>query len=135
MKIFILIFPFLFAGKAFSKPPCQEIEIKSLVVSKSEKVKVCFYSDNESYFISQNCMDLSCDFVQKLKKNGLTLSENSRPGLSTCKALQGSPDTVHFKEGKRSHRRCVFVKDASFISLNMLESWNGKIFTGPGRRY
>ena len=109
---------------------CREVSLESKIVSKKEKVNLCFLKD-DTYFISRNCMDLSCPFVQVLKKKGLSHSQLDRPGAITCKNLGGAIDSIIMNKSTKTFLRCVFKQDHSSISLNMLESWNGKHFTGP----
>ncbi len=110
---------------------CRQVSLKSEILSLKEKVEFCFLKD-ESYFISRNCLDMSCKFIQTLRQKGLSHSVLNRPGLVTCTNLDGAYDTFKIKKSDKTYLRCVFKEDRSSISLNLLESWNGKHFEGPG---
>ena len=70
-------------------------------------------------------------FIKRLKGSKIKHSEKERPGINTCRALGGVPERVTF-EGAQNVSRCVLSKEHSSISLNLLESWNGSHFEGPG---
>jgi hypothetical protein len=113
---------------------CQETEVTSLDVKAKEKFNLCFAKHDSNYFISQNCLTLECKFTEQLKKRVLAPEKESgsyeRPGRKLCKELKGMVEKVAIT-GKGEAIRCIFPDDLSSVSLNMLESWNGKIFTGP----
>ncbi len=93
--------------------------------------QVCFMQDKD-YFISPNCSKLKCDFITKLKTAKTAPdSIHERPGTVICRHLNGRVQWVKFKEKNEETPRCLFEESSSFISLNMLESWNGKSFSGP----
>lgn len=130
MKKNLCFFLFLFSVSSFGANDCREVSIQSSPDFK-EKVDLCFLTD-ETYFISRNCKDLSCKFIQKLKKSKLPHSEKNRPGTTACRFLGGEVESVTLNGLKEKISRCIFTDDHSSISLNLLESWNGKKFTGPG---
>lgn len=109
---------------------CKEVTIKSENVKASQNVRVCTLKEM-SYFISGNCQNLSCDFMGRLRKHELTHSPDERPGVMICHALEGAVEEVTLTGVSYPIQRCVFSKDRSFISLNLLESWDGKKFKGP----
>ena len=54
-----------------------------------------------------------------------------RPGAILCEMLGGALESVTYDRVSFEVRRCLFPKDKSFISLNLLESWDGARFRGP----
>lgn len=119
-----------FAFAAESELACKIVPVKSQNLKKSEKVKICTLRD-DSYFISSNCQDLSCKFMSELKGLKLSHSPEERPGIEICKNLKGVVEEVTVDKISYPVQRCVFAKDKTFISLNLLESWDGKTFKGP----
>lgn len=113
---------------AFAK--CEEVQFKSEETFKNEKAETCFYND-PTYFLSQNCQDLSCGFIRDLKKIEHEVDSGMRPGAILCEMLGGALESVSYDRVKFEVRRCLFANDKSFISLNLLESWDGQVFRGP----
>ncbi len=109
---------------------CRSVELKSASVGKKERTDLCFLSD-ETYFISRNCQDLNCAFMKRLKDKKAPTSSAERPGLILCKEIKGVVEGVQILETTLSIQRCLFPKEKSSISLNLLESWDGKSFLGP----
>lgn len=107
---------------------CREVSVKS-AVAKDETLQLCFLAD-DSYFISKNCQSLDCEMIRKLKTTDVPHSFKDRPGAVACKIIGGGVDIVSI-DGKGEVQRCVFPKEHTSISLNLLESWNGKSFSGP----
>ncbi|HXH73570.1 MAG TPA: hypothetical protein VNJ08_01295 [Bacteriovoracaceae bacterium] len=131
-KVFVLclLCPLLASGADYK---CEEVEIVTKTLNQKETAEICFHERSPSFFISNNCLDLSCDFTKKIKTTTFTHSNRFRPGVTMCQDLGGGVDYATLK-GKGEIERCVFTKDLSSISLNLLESWNGKIFAGPGKQ-
>lgn len=117
---------------AYGDSDCKLVTFQGNVVKETEKREYCFLN-SETYFISRNCQSLNCKFIEKLKRAKFKHSENSRPGISMCVDLGGAVEEVTIMETKTKTFRCLFSEDATSVSLNLLESWNGKKFTGPGR--
>lgn len=111
---------------------CNEVEIHGQVVKESEKLTLCFLKD-PSYFISKNCVSLDCAFIARLRKARITQSTHEGPGSSMCRELGGLEEEIKVASMEDDQIRCVFPEDRSTISLNLLESWNGKYFAGPGK--
>lgn len=133
IKLSCLIVAVTFLSLARADAPnyeCQDKEIKSNVVTGSEKTKLCFMEDT-SFFISNHCISMNCAFIDRLKKLKVTHSIMERPGSNICKQLGGLVEKVSVSCLDEEQDRCVFIEDRSTISLNLLESWNGKYFTGP----
>lgn len=84
---------------------------------------------HERYFISTNCADLRCAFVEKLRDSNFKTHPSDgwrRPGEALCIALGGqrgdtSDPAFVREEGAISY--CVFASDGTFVSLSLLESW------------
>lgn len=127
-RFFILMMMTFIYGSAQAK--CEKIMMKSEDVNKQEKASVCFLQE-PTYFISQNCQDLSCAFIRNLKKIEHEVDAGMRPGAILCEMLGGTLESVSFNRVSFTVRRCLFPKDKSFISLNLLESWDGERFRGP----
>ncbi len=128
-RLILLITLFcLSTASAFAK--CEEVNFVSEDVDKTEKAEACFMSD-PTYFISRNCQDLSCGFIKDLKKIEHEVEAGMRPGAILCEMLGGSLESVIYSRVNFTVRRCLFEKDKSFISLNLLESWDGEKFRGP----
>ncbi|WPU66589.1 hypothetical protein [Peredibacter starrii] len=125
-----LIFVMSSALAAESDLSCKVLLVKSQNLKASQEVKICTLRE-ETYFISANCQDLSCRFMKELKGLKLSHSPDERPGMEICKNLKGTVEEVTVEKISYSVLRCVFAKDKSFISLNLLESWDGKTFKGP----
>jgi hypothetical protein len=53
-----------------------------------------------------------------------------RPGKTWCQNLGGLVEPIEI-EGSGNAVRCLFPEESISISLNLLESWDGKYFTGP----
>lgn len=123
-----LLVPFLAFGGDYK---CEEAEFVSRSKQK-DKVDTCFHEKNPRYFISNNCVDFSCEFTKKIKTAKIEYTQRFRPGVDMCRALGGG---VEFGTIKRvgEVERCVFPDDLSSISIDLLESWDGKIFAGPGK--
>lgn len=119
-----------FAFAAEAELTCKVVPVKSQNLKKSEEVKLCTLRD-DTYFISSNCQDLSCKFMSELKSLKLSHSPDERPGIEICKNLKGNVEVVKIEKLHYPVQRCVFAKDKTFISLNLLESWDGKTFKGP----
>ena len=111
---------------------CKETQVKSENLKASEKVTICTLKE-VSYFISGSCQNLSCDFMSRLKKQKLTHTPDERPGVTICESLEGVVESVTLEGSSYPIQRCIFSKDKSFISLNLLESWDGKAFKGPSK--
>lgn len=130
---YFLVLSLLISGSVLAEESnlaCKEATIKSQNVKSSQKLRVCTLKE-VSYFISGNCKNLSCDFMNRLRKHKLTHSPDERPGVMICNALEGAVEEVTLSGISYPIQRCVFSKDKSFISLNLLESWDGKKFKGP----
>ncbi len=79
---------------------------------------------------TRNCLSLDCPSLSKIKTTKLKYSDSMRPGRSWCSSLGGAVEKIKISNhGEKI--RCIFTEDSSFISLNLLESWNGKFFAGP----
>ena len=111
---------------------CKDVVITSHSVKGSEKTGLCFFQDS-TYFISKNCQDLQCDFMRRLKVRGVKVSSEERPGAILCRDLKGIIEEVTLPGTKFAIKRCLFSDEKSFISLNLLESWDGKKFVGPSK--
>jgi hypothetical protein len=129
IKVFLV---FLISVDVFAVDyDCKNVSSKSLVVSnESEKLNLCFHPSDDSYFISQECKNIGCKSLSKIKSTKLEFSESMRPGKSWCRSLGGAVEPIEI-EGIGKQFRCLFTEDSISISLNLLESWNGKIFAGP----
>jgi hypothetical protein len=121
----------ILAAVSFAKSDCRKVIVENKSLKISEKVNLCFL-DDKSYFISQNCQNLECKFVDKLKSDRPEHSLDNRAGVTMCKFLGGGVEAITIGGNKGTASRCVFTSDHTSISLNLLESWNGKTFTGPG---
>lgn len=124
----------LFSSLSFAETSlnCGDKEVKSQNLKKSEKVSLCTLRD-DTYFISKNCQDLSCSFMKKLKSSPQSHDPTIRPGIATCRALKGEVEEVNVEKIDYPVQRCLFPSDKTFISLNLLESWDGKVFKGPSK--
>lgn len=110
---------------------CREVKVESQnLVDSSEVIELCFLKDS-TYFISKNCSDLKCNFAKQLKKIEAITSSRERPGAAMCDLLHGVIEEVKIESEKSNVKRCLFVKEKVSISLNLLESWDGKKFSGP----
>lgn len=127
-KILIMFLILCSSFSAWSR--CEEVSFQSQDVEKVEKAETCFLND-PTYFISQNCQDLSCSFAKELKSIEFEVEAGMRPGAILCEKLGGLLESVTYDRVKFTVRRCIFEKDKTFISLNLLESWDGKVFKGP----
>lgn len=127
-RFFLLMFFASISIGAHGK--CESVVFKSEDVEKTETTTACFLQD-PTYFISENCEDLSCSFIKSLKKTEHKVESGMRPGAILCEALNGVLETVTYFRVTFPVRRCLFPKDRSFISLNYLESWDGERFRGP----
>lgn len=131
MHQLLLILLILTAALPARALDCKSIRVRSMVVQgREETIDLCFLND-ESYFITRGCIDLSCNFVRKLRSTALSSNETERPGETYCKQLEGAVEEVKISNKENRIRRCIFTKDRNSISLNLLESWNGKHFSGP----
>lgn len=132
-KILYWVFSAAFSAVGFAGDyECKDWEIEGQLVKKSETLALCTMKD-PSYFISRNCTSLDCDFITRLKKINIVSSIYERPGSTTCVQLGGIEEEIKIKGIDGEQIRCVFPEDRSTISLNLLESWDGKYFKGPGR--
>jgi hypothetical protein len=131
-----ILFLCLFTTYAFANSKnsfeCREVKIQSKSVNASELSGLCFLRD-DTYFISQKCASMDCAFIERLKKVKISYSQEERPGMTMCKAIDGIVEQVTIPNSKVKISRCLFGTEKVFISLNLLESWNGKYFTGPSR--
>lgn len=109
---------------------CKDLVVKNSNKEGSEKTSLCFFND-ETYFISKNCQDLSCPFMSALKKRGPVTESHERPGSILCKELKGVEEGINIPGTRLTIKRCLFPEEKAFISLNLLESWDGKKFAGP----
>lgn len=121
------------AASAWAGPDCKETKIESVELKVSEVRELCFLQNDETYFMTSDCVDLSCKVVQKLKSKSVPHSETERPGALFCKSLGGVVEEVRLQGGKLKIQRCLFTQEKSSLSLNLLESWNGKHFSGPSK--
>ena len=127
-KVFIIII-LIFSFSAWSREfDCRKVIIKSESTFKSESLELCFLKD-PSYFISKTCQDFKCGLVKRLEKIKIAKNDQNRPAISMCQALEGASETVLI--GGKSTKRCIFPGDHTSISFNLMESWNGKTFSGP----
>lgn len=130
MLLFLLA---AFCGTALASGfKCRDVTVKSLSVGQTKKAQLCFL-EKDSYFITGNCSTLECDLVNKLRKTKFTSSVKERPGSTLCKSIGGAVDSVEISGIKGKDQACVLPKSESSISLNLLESWDGKFFTGPAK--
>lgn len=114
----------------YANSNCRQVTLKGLTVKETETREYCFLKE-PTYFLSKNCQSMDCVLIRKLKKTKVGPSTQDRPGVHLCKALGGGVDQVMLMDSKITTFRCVYSEDMSSVSLNLLESWNGKIFTGP----
>lgn len=124
----ISLIALMMSGSALAE--CRDVVLKSTTIKAGEKAALCFFND-DTYFISKNCQDLSCGFMTDLRKKPAMVSPDERPGAALCKELSGIIETLTMSGVKHTIQRCLFVKEKTFISLNLLESWDGKKFLGP----
>lgn len=122
----------LFTFSVWAKYTCKEVKLESNTVSASEVQTLCFMQA-PSYFISEKCASHKCDFIKKLQNQKIEFSEKERPGALLCKTLGGIKEEVTLADSKQKISRCLFTEEKVSISLNLLESWNGKHFSGPSR--
>lgn len=112
---------------------CLSVELESKYTKTMKQSELCFLL-NKTFYLSRNCLDLSCPFIGELKKLKIPHSEKDRPGTVMCRALSGAIDLVKIKGSPENLPQCVFNDEGkSSISLNLLESWNGKNFSGPAK--
>lgn len=127
--LLLLTMPMSFAEKQGSE--CESVELSSKVAGLSKTVELCFYRER-TFFISKACQDLSCEFAQKLRTTKTPSSMTERPGAVLCKALGGGVDVIKLEGVDYDVSQCVFAdEEKNSVSLNLLESWNGKMFKGP----
>lgn len=129
------VFLLLAAGPVRAEAPaydCEEVEVTSLEVPGKVTAQLCFLKVSQKYFLSNDCLTMKCPLLAKMKEIKFKSSEEDRPGTAMCKQLGGAVDTVTIKNRGEFHR-CVSPTEPSTISLNLLESWNGKVFVGPGK--
>jgi hypothetical protein len=133
-KVISTIILMLFTSLAFSSTEfsCKEVQVQSQDVKAIEKSNLCFLKD-DTYFITKNCSDLKCQFMGRLKQTRFSHSESERPGATMCQALKGVVEAVSIPSSKLKIQRCLFTKEKTSISLNLLESWDGKGFNGPSK--
>lgn len=109
---------------------CKEWEVKGTSEESSEMETLCSLGE-ASYFISQNCQDLNCNLIERLKTEKLPHHTSIRLGAAICHTLKGEQEEVSFEGLERPEKRCYFSQDQTFISFNLLESWSGEGFKGP----
>lgn len=126
----ISLFLFLLILSTATQAACEEVKFRSESTKKTSEARACFQTD-PTYFISQNCQDLSCGFIRDLRKIDHEVDSGIRPGAILCETLGGVLESVRYDRVSFEVRRCLFQKDQSFISLNLLESWDGHKFRGP----
>lgn len=131
--IFVLLFIMRsLSGMGASGFICKEVLVQSKSISASEKASLCFLKD-DTYFLSKNCSQLNCQFIERLRKIKITANDRERPGATTCHALKGMVEEVGLPGSTLKIQRCLFPKEGTSISLNLLESWDGKKFSGPSK--
>ena len=121
---------YFFLVSAQAETTCKEVSLKSLSIDQTSKETLCFVQ-HENYFISNNCKSSDCLLIKKIKAPGPALNGNNRPGIELCNHLTGTVEKIQILTSNKTMSRCVF-KDGGSISLNLLESWNGAFFAGPG---
>lgn len=131
-SLLVVLLAFSSALMAKSEFVCKEVKVQSKSIKASEEATLCFLRD-DTYFISGNCSDLKCKFIERLKVKKMKYSEEERPGVTLCRAIQGVPEDIALPDSKLTITRCLFTKEKTSISLNLLESWDGKHFSGPSR--
>lgn len=130
IKHLLLIAPLVFCASFSKASTCRDVQVKSQSVKASEEVGLCFYND-VTYFLSRSCQDMNCHFIQQLKQTKPETSSEKRPGALLCQKLKGIIEEVTLVESRQTVQRCVFPEEKESISLNLLESWDGKKFRGP----
>lgn len=123
---------FMSSAMAASDYNCEDVEIVDPVSKEVDKTTLCFHKESPTFFISENCANLECELVKKMKDLKFEPSEEDRPGAVMCRALGGGVEEFSLKE-KGKFLRCVTGDEHSSVSLNLLESWNGKLFLGPAK--
>ncbi len=109
---------------------CEDVKIQSLIMkNESESRTDCFHRGMDLFFISENCSQMKCDFIEKIKTTTFDYRSTERPGRIQCSALGGVVEKIKI-ENRTENLRCIFYKDQSFISLSLLESWDGLKFAG-----
>ena|GEM_PF-3262153 len=122
-KLILGILILSFSSKSWSS----DYVCKETKVNKKDKL-LCFMRE-ESFFITPDCQKNDCKFIQAIKKIKPQLLNVERPGTTLCRAVAGKMDS--WKLSSFNYDISVCQLDKTTISLNLLESWNGTLFTGP----
>ncbi len=130
----LTLFSVFFLGSTLTmaNTSCRDVIVKSNNVDKSETTHLCFMKD-ETYFISRNCQDMRCRPMKLLKEKRPEVSSEERPGIVICRELKGIIENITVSGSKLSVQRCLFPEEKVSVSLNLLESWDGKKFSGPSQ--